>query len=881
VADPCSDLCASVGVDYQKIKDLVQRSYSQIGDNLGTNIRNFRRQPSFTVSSARNPKNGKVRPQHGHLPAHQRKCNLEFSVSDLSNGLPLTQNVICVELTPSKRTFGLICLALGLITFALYLPALRFDFLSYDDQQYVTENRYVQNGLTSKGFVWAFGFHAGNWHPLTWLSHMLDCQLYSLHPAGHHLTNVLLHTTNTLLLCLFLRRMTGSLWPAAIVSALFGWHPLHVESVAWVAERKDVLSAFFFMLTLLAYVKYVARRNKVQTPKSKVQCPILWYVIAISFFAFGLMSKPMVVTLPFVLLLLDYWPGQRFQSPITDYRLLGHLFVEKVPYLALTAIACIPTYLAQKQADAVASTAGLPISTRVTHAILSYAHYIDATVWPRHLAVYYPYETAFPSIQIIAAALVLAIVSIAAICFARKLPFLIVGWFWFLGTLVPVIGLVQVGEQAWADRYMYLPSIGLFLAVSWGIANWVGTRSHGAVRKPRPAIVDKVGRDRQPRLGVLTASGALGIILAVILVAATSFQLRFWKNTRTLFAHTAAVTPNNYLALTLLGSLDAKEGKLDQAIEQYNKALNWKPDYPEAHFFLANALDQQGKLDAAILEYQKALSYKPIQEQTHIFLGAALAKKRQDKQAVEHYLAALALNPESAVAHNNLAKVLQAEGKLDEAMEHYSAALKFDPSLAQAHNNLGVLLLGRQRIEEGIRELREALRLSPDDLETQFNLALALDQDRQWSKAADLLAKVLEKRGNDPKAHYELALALVHLQRTREAMNHFASALLLNPDFPDALDGLSWILATAENPALRNGPEAVRMAERACELTAHQEPQMLKTLAAAYAECGRFDQAVSVIRTVIGMASSPANPDTQKMLETFNAKQPWRDPDIK
>jgi tetratricopeptide (TPR) repeat protein len=380
--------------------------------------------------------------------------------------------------------------------------------------------------------------------------------------------------------------------------------------------------------------------------------------------------------------------------------------------------------------------------------------------------------------------------------------------------------------------------------------------------------------------GVPTAPRIVTIGVGVVLIILTSIQLRYWKNTRTLFEHTAAGTQKNYMAVTLLGSLLAKEGKFDEAIDRYKTALSWKPDYPEAHFFLGNALDQQGKLDAAISEYQKALGYKPIQEQAHIFLGAALAKQQKLNEAKSHYLVALKVNPESAVAHNNLAKILQTEGRLDEAIEHYSLALKFDSGLAQAHNNLGVLLLACGRTNEGTRELREALRLNPGDLETEFNLALALNQQHQWNESADLLGKVLEKRGNDANAHYQFALALTQLQRTREAMSHFASALLVQPDFPDALDGLAWILAASPNSNFRNGTEAIRMAERACQLTNRKDAQKLKTLAAAYAEAGRFNEAISTLQSAIEISSRQPTPglaDGQQMLEAFNANKPWRD----
>lgn len=779
----------------------------------------------------------------------------------------------------NAKTRGLIGVGLGLVTLVLFLPSLRYDFLTYDDQQYVTENPHVRAGLTINGLAWAFGYHAGNWHPLTWLSHMLDCQLYGLHPAGHHLTNVLLHTANTVVLFLVLSRMTGTRWRSAFVAALFGWHPLHVESVAWVAERKDVLSGFFFMLTLWAYAKYVAT-----AAARGVQSPKFWYCLTLLLFALGLMSKPMVVTLPFALLLLDYGPLGRIQLPITNCRLRLPLLLEKVPFFALAAVACVLTVKAQTQVHAVVSTAGLPIGTRLAHVAVSYVHYIVAMFVPRHLAVFYPYEQTSSALKVIGAWLVVGLISALAVGLARKRPYLLVGWLWFLGMLVPVIGLVQVGEQAWADRYTYLPLIGLFIAVVWEVAE-IFERSRsleklsapsGAVGTPRATISAWVGR------GVAIAPVIMAVALGVTLLTVTSLQLRYWKNSRTLFEHAAAVTHHNYMAVTLLGSLLAKEGKLDEAIERYNTALGWKPDYPQAHFFRGNAFDRQGKVDAAIAEYKQALWFQPIADQTHTFLGAALAKKNQFDQAVEHYQAALKLNPESAVAHNNLARLLQTEGRIDEAMKHYSSALKWDPNLAQAHNNLGVLLLTRGKTADGVRELREAVRLSPGDAESEYNLALGLNQAEQWSEAAELLAKIAQKRPSDPNAHYQYAVALGHLGKTHEAMSQYASALLIQPDLPDALEGLAWILATSANPAFRNGAEAVRIAERACALTGRKDAQKLKTLAAAYGEAGRFPEAVSTMQTAMASGTnSTTSKMAESMLNAFKSDQPWRELETK
>ncbi len=744
---------------------------------------------------------------------------------------------------------GWIALGLGLITLALYLPALSHDFIQYDDQQYVTENPRVQAGLTMAGLRWAFGFHAANWHPLAWLSHMLDCQVYGARAGGHHLTNMLLHVGSTMLLFLVLNRMTKTLWRSAAVAALFAWHPLHVESVAWVAERKDVLCGFFWMLTLWLYTRYAAKPSLVRD------------LSVLGSFVLCLMAKPMGVTLPFVLLLLDYWPLNRVLecsvrlpelTPVPfAQKSWRQLVWEKIPFFALSAIACVLTLSAQELA--IVSTAGLPVSQRIASVLAAYNHYLVAMFVPRNLAVYYPYQFHLPTLNIVCAAIVLGLITLLAIKNFRQRPYLAMGWLWYLGTLVPVIGLVQVGDQAWADRYTYLPLIGLFVPLVW--------------------FVFEIIKNRMFLLG-------LAAIVAVALLATTTVQLGYWKNTRTLFEHTAAVTRENYLATTLLGSLLAQEGRLDEAVEYFRRAMRYKPGYPEAHFFLGQAFDKQGKLEEAVAEYQQALWFKPTQEQTHIFLGLTLAKQKKHEEAAGHYLAALKLNPDSAVAHNNLARLRHTQGRLGEAIEHYRAALKLDPKLALAHNNLGVLLLQQGDLVEGAAQLRASLRLNPTNQESQYNLALALNQQAQWSEAAELFAKTVGAASTDPKAHGEFAVALAHLQKTREAMSQYASALLNQPDFPDALDGLSWILATDGNAGFRNGTEAVRMAERACELTGRKQPAKLKTLAAAYAEAGRFLEAIITAEKARDLAADEGRKELasecQRLLETFKLAQPWR-----
>jgi tetratricopeptide (TPR) repeat protein len=738
--------------------------------------------------------------------------------------------------------------ALAVSTLALYLPALSHTFLEYDDQQYVTDNAHVQAGLTWKGLLWAFGFYAGNWHPLAWLSHMLDCQLFAARAWGHHLTNVLLHTANTLLLFALVKRLTRCVWRSAAVAALFAWHPLHVESVAWVAERKDVLCAFFWLLTLLAYVRY-AELVHPSRMRDAARSPKVWYGVTLLAFGCALMAKPMAVTLPFVLLLLDFWPLQRF----TIYDLRSTIFlrgiIEKVPFFILAALGCWLTLRAQSAA--IVSTGGLTLAQRSIHTLAAYDHYFWAMFFPVNLAVYYPYIVKLDAGTVVFSAVVLAISSFAALMNWKARPWILFGWLWFLGTLVPVIGLVQVGDQAWADRYTYLPFIGLSVAVVW--------------------LAVEIFRNKKTLWLLSAAAGAAMLVV-------TSFQLSYWQDTRTLFEHAKSVTANNYLAVTMIGSELARAHKYDEAIADYHTALGWQPDFPEAHFFLGAALDELGHTDEAIAEYQRALWFKPVQEQARIFIGMAYGKEKRYDEAVASYNDALKINPDSAVAHNNLARIFHTQGKLDDAAAHYRTALELDPKLALAHNNYGILLLQQNNLADGTAQLREALRLNPTNAETMFNLGLALNQQAQWGEAAGLFSKTVGPESPDPKAHYEFGRALAHGKKTREAMREFASALLLQPDFPDALDALAWILSADAEAANRNGTQAVAMAGRACELTANRDAEKLKTLAAALAESGDFEGAKKTINLALTMAGDEESKGlSRRMAESFAQGKPWRE----
>lgn len=740
---------------------------------------------------------------------------------------------------------GWIGLALAALTIALYSPVFHYDFLTFDDQIYVTENPYVRSGLNSNSLAWAFQTStSGNWIPVTWISHMLDIACYGARAGGHHATNVLIHAANVVLLFLLLRNLTGAIWKSALVAALFAWHPAHVESVAWVAERKDVLSSFFGLLSLLAYTQY-ARNLKSHTSDFK-----WWYGAALLLFTCGLMAKSMLVTLPFVMLLLDWWPLGRMTRPAWP-----RLFVEKTPWLVLSIACCVVTVWAQQRSSAVASAAEISVGHRLVHALASYFDYLLMLVFPHGLAIFYPYPNRENALHVEGGAVALMAISLTALVLARKKPWLAAGWFWFLGMLVPVIGLVQVGDQAMADRYTYLPSIGIFIVVVWWGGEW-------AMRIP--------------------AVKWMAPLVLLLLLTATWRQIHFWRDTKTVFERAVDVTQDNYLALSLLGSLRTEQGDVDGGMELYRQALTVKPGYAKAHFFLAHALELQGKTNEAVKEYETSLRLSPSFEPAHIFLGVLLGKEKLYDQAAAQYEEVLKMNPRSATAHNDLAHILQTEGRLDESAAHYLAAIKYDSSLAQAHNNLGVLYLQKGQLAEAAAQLREALRLSPGNAETEYNLGVALNDGQQWSEAAALFQRGATQESNNAVAQYQYGLALAHLGRTREAMARYARALLLTPDYPEALDALAWIAATAARAEFRNPPQAAALAERACELTHRRQPEMLLTLAAAAAANGRFQDAAPILAQGRQLAAEQGKKDlvakADQLSASFAAGKPLADP---
>jgi Flp pilus assembly protein TadD len=567
------------------------------------------------------------------------------------------------------------------VNLIVYASVRHHDFVNFDDDDYVTANPVVLRGLTWHGVAWAFTTeHAVNWHPLTWLSHMLDVQLYGLDAGAHHLTNLLFHIGNTLLLFGLLHRMTGALGRSAFVAGLFAVHPLHVESVAWVAERKDVLSTLFWMLTLWAYIEYVKRPDLRQSSRRR-------YAAVLLFFALGLMAKQMLVTLPLVLLLLDFWPLGRVGigpnpaggwAPARDgWATAGRLVWEKLPLLALAAASSIATFVIHQRGGAVIILSAIPLQLRIENALVSYVVYIGKMLWPAGLAVLYPYPQSLSAWSVAVAFVTLTGISVAVIWAAPRRPYLPVGWFWYLGTLVPVIGLIQVGDQAIADRYTYIPLIGLFIIVAWGVPDLL-------VRWPlRRVVLPKIA---------LPAAACL-VILACAITARG--QLEYWEDSTTLWTHTLAVTTRNNIAHNNLGATLADQGKTDEAIAHYSEALRIKSDYADAHNNLGVALADQGKLDEAIAHYSEALRIKPGYSDAHSNLGIALADQGNLDEAIAQFTEALRINPDSAKAHNNLGVALASQGKLDEAIAQFTEALQVKPDYADARNNLELALARR------------------------------------------------------------------------------------------------------------------------------------------------------------------------------------------
>jgi len=742
---------------------------------------------------------------------------------------------------PERRRALSIAVGLSVAVVVIYWQTHAHGFVEFDDPGYVSDNPFVRRGLTWEGVRWAFTTgKLGNWNPLTWLSHMLDVQLFGVAPGAHHLMAAAFHLANTLLLFAVLTRMTGALWPSAVVAALFGVHPLHVESVAWISERKDVLSTLCWFALLWSYVRYVETRAA------------HWYALVLVWFGLGLMAKPMLVTTPFLLLLLDLWPLGRVaafpdraargdarqgappgaaRSPRRAPARVGVLLLEKVPLLLLTVAFSALAYLMQMRSGAVPVGDKLSIGLRVANALVAYVRYLGMALWPADLAVLYPFDTALPAWQPIAAGLALLLASAVVVRVARRLPYVLVGWLWYLGTLVPVIGLVQIGSQGFADRYTYVPLIGIFIIIAWG------------------------GRDLVARwaLPVPLVAGVGSALLAAY-AAAAWVQVGRWCDGVTLLTHTVAVTRDNCVARNNLGVALAGRGEIDAALEQFREAVRIKPDYADPYNNIGLAFWRRGDIAAAAEQYRRALQYDPGSPETQSNLGLALSRLGQRDAGIAHLQEALRLDPSFAGAYVNLGNALRDSGRTDEAIAQYEqalrikpdyadpytnlgaiaaqagrrdealqrfhTALRFDPNSVDAHDNLGLLLSQSGQSDAAIEEWRAGLRAEPDDtgvrvhladalrladraeeaiteyeaalqrdatlVEARYHLALLLTQGGRTDEAIAQFEEVLRRRDDYPDAHNDLGVALVQSGRVGEAVPHFQRALALQPDYADA-----------------------------------------------------------------------------------------------
>jgi Flp pilus assembly protein TadD len=583
-------------------------------------------------------------------------------------------------------------ISLGLIALVLFVYAQvsQFAFLNWDDPQYVVENRHVLAGLSWDGVRWAFTDirSAGLWLPLTWLSLMLDVSLWGPDAGALHVTNVVLHAANSVLLFGLLHRLSGTWGRSAFVAALFAVHPLQVESVAWVTERKDVLSTFFLLLTLWGYVAYVRRPG------------VARYLVMIAAFVLGLMAKPMLVTLPFLLILLDIWPLERLQlpgvavgrsvPPTSHGTSLVRLVLEKIPLLALAVLTSVATFVAQRGAGAVSTLDALPFDLRLATALRSYVAYVAKLLWPANLAGLYPFHPPSPGVIAASAAILIAI-TLVAILAVRRYPYLPVGWLWYLGSLLPVIGLIQVGSQTHADRFTYVPAIGIFIIVAWGAYDLV---------------------TQWPR-GRIAIAGAAAITLAACAFVAR-VQAGYWRDSLTFWQHTLNVTRENARAHGYLGLALADLGRTEEAVAHYTEAIRIEPDVAEVHVNLGNVLAKQGKTDDAIAHYKAELRFRPNSINAHNGLASALDDQGKYAEAIGHYREALRINPGSAIVLNNLGASLANQGNLTEAVTYLVEAARFAPADAELHYNVAAVLEQLGRFTEAGRYAEEALRLQPD-----------------------------------------------------------------------------------------------------------------------------------------------------------------------
>jgi tetratricopeptide (TPR) repeat protein len=678
----------------------------------------------------------------------------------------------------TSRVDRWIAVLLAAVTIVLYWPVHDYGFINFDDVDYVRSNGPVLAGLTLASVKWAFTSLLGSfWIPLTWLSFMLDSQLYGTGAGGYHVTNALLHVASSVLLFEILRRATGEPWPSVFVAGLFALHPLHVESVAWVTERKDVLSTLFLFLTLAAYGAYAARPT------------LRRYLLTLLVFVLGLMAKPMLVTLPILLLLVDLWPLDRFRRTP-----LRRLLVEKTPFLVLSVPAAFVTMFSGGHLDVSAPLAGVPIGTRLLNACENYVVYLGRTIWPSGLCVLYPeYDT--PAWRAVLAGLGLAAATVLALRMARRRPYVIAGWGWYLVSLLPLIGMVRIGHFATADRFTYVPLIGIFTLVAWSAAELVTT--------PQRRVIARTA----------------GAVLLLGATVAARVQLGYWRDAITLFERTIAVTGPNFVVQYLLGLALVDRGRTDEAMARYAEALRIRPGYVNALVSMGVLLFERGRVDEAIAHYQMALRGDPRDVFAHGNLANAFLSQGRTTEALAHYAEALRIRPEIAENHNGYGKALAAQGRAVEALAEYSTALRLKPDDVAAHNNLANALADRGAVDEAIAHYAEALRIMPTHVTARANFGRFLAEHGRYDEAIVHYREALRIKPDDARLHVDLGNALASVGKVGDAVPHFAEAVRLDPTYAGAHNNLANALVMLDrvDEGMSHYVEAIRLEPRYAE----------------------------------------------------------------
>jgi len=660
----------------------------------------------------------------------------------------------------------IICVFLVVVSLAVFWQVGNHDFVNYDDDVYLTQNPYVRNGWAVDGIQWAFTSRLhGHWHPVTWLSHMTDCQLFGLRPGWHHRVNLLFHLFNALLLFMILRLMTGAVYRSAFVAALFALHPLHVESVAWVSSRKDILSAFFMFLAMLTYNRYAKNKN------------ISPYILTALLYILGLMSKSMIITLPGILLLMDVWPLQRIHMdnsrPVKDkIKESLPLIYEKIPLFILAGIFVILTISVLR-------------SVEFTHRPISkywaidfpvyYVTYIWKMIWPVHLSVLYPYSPELPIWKHIVSGIFLIAVTGICLKWARTKPYLVVGWMWFLITLLPVIGLLKTGPHGISDRYTYIPLIGIFIMVSWGIPDLLAKWRYRNV--------------------VLSAAGA---VMIVTMMTVSAMQVRYWKNSLTLFEHAVKTSPDSYEAYYNLGTTFLGQGEIDKAIAHFNETLKIVPDYTDAYNNMGNAFMKRGDFKMALKNYNEAIRIEPDNPEFHNNAGVALEMSGDIPGAIRHYQEALRIAPGLGKAYNNMGNALKLQGELDTSEQYFKEAIEKEPWNARFHNDLGVVLDSRGKLDEAIGQYKEALRLAPDYAKAHYNLGNVYRRQRRLDQAIHHLSEAVRIEPKNAEYHNNLGVAVAQTGHLTKAFGHFSDALKIKPDYTKARQNLELVIKILE-----------------------------------------------------------------------------------